>query len=668
MDFHLQQIVLILAMIISNKHASTAQYVPPSSTTVVAPVAKHTDSANPVYSVQVLTAYVNQQFIHTKFLIDIEAPFTWYECVVMWNTYPGPNGGCPDDKICVAPVSCEEYQCTDVRTSTFDQRASCPPVNNGSTLPGWWTCSCPVSAVNPIDGSCVEPLLNYDELRFHLTDGRTDFPDFTGIYPNSACAPSSAFNSFPKNVTGVLALSASSHALPAYFFYSYEKSFALCLPNTVSSLGALFLGRGPYYFRSSHSDIDVRTLLSRTPLLNRQGRFGYFIGVDTIVIKSRSIGVPENATTKISTTMPYTTLRTDIYKQVVRRFSMVTKRLDRAKAVVPFDLCYKVFAEARLKVPDIDFELRGGEKWTISTANSMRRVTKDVACLAFVDGGATSEDAIVMGTFQMEDNFMLFDLVNSTLGFSSSLLSKGTSCASFNFTESQNYGKRRTTEAKSEAKIAIENPIVVYILDQEQKFLKLANSKLQVKYPSFVAMDQFDDLSKERAAALLRAVYATKYVKDDNVPSQIEEGLYLGSVGAANNKTLLKSLNITHILTVSGSIPPSYPNDFTYKVVAVHDKSDVNIAQFFDDCFDFINEAKKTGGVLVHCLAGVSRSVTIVVAYLMKKHGMSSSEALKLAKSKRRVAAPNSGFMLQLKGYEKTASKDTLSIKVPHDQ
>ncbi|KAI3711883.1 hypothetical protein L1987_70432 [Smallanthus sonchifolius] len=177
-------------------------------------------------------------------------------------------------------------------------------------------------------------------------------------------------------------------------------------------------------------------------------------------------------------------------------------------------------------------------------------------------------------------------------------------------------------------------------------------SKLDGNCLGFVAMDRFDDLHKERMAALLRAVYATKYVKDDNVPSQIEEGLYLGSVGAANNKTLLKSLNITHILTVASSLPPSYPNDFTYKVVDVPDREEVNIAQFFDDCFGFISEAKRTGGVLVHCFVGRSRSVTIVVAYLMKTHGMRSSEALNLVKSKRSAAAPNSGFMLQLRNYE----------------
>ncbi|MFS7981334.1 putative aspartic peptidase domain superfamily, xylanase inhibitor [Helianthus anomalus] len=45
-----------------------------------------------------------------------------------------------------------------------------------------------------------------------------------------------------------------------------------------------------------------------------------------------------------------------------------------------------------------------------------------------------SEPAIVIGTFQFEDNFLEFNLENSTFGFSSSLLRKQTSCSNFNFT------------------------------------------------------------------------------------------------------------------------------------------------------------------------------------------------------------------------------------------
>lgn len=45
-----------------------------------------------------------------------------------------------------------------------------------------------------------------------------------------------------------------------------------------------------------------------------------------------------------------------------------------------------------------------------------------------------SDPAIIIGTFQFEDNFLLFDLENLTLGFNASLLHKGTSCGNFNFT------------------------------------------------------------------------------------------------------------------------------------------------------------------------------------------------------------------------------------------
>lgn len=64
--------------------------------------------------------------------------------------------------------------------------------------------------------------------------------------------------------------------------------------------------------------------------------------------------------------------------------------------------------------------------------------------------------------------------------------------------------------------------------------------------------------------------------------------------------------------------------------------------------------------MLVHCYAGVSRSVTIVVAYIMKKYNWNVDEALNFVKEKRVVAKPNDGFMKQLKQFE-----ETLSLNLP---
>ncbi|KAJ0523322.1 putative aspartic peptidase A1 family, aspartic peptidase domain superfamily, xylanase inhibitor [Helianthus annuus] len=430
--FLLMQIIFFLLALISHEHEAIAAFVPPYSSVVV-PVNKHIDAVKPLYSVQIMTAFVNQQYMHANFLIDLDAPFIWHECILQWNTFPG---SCPNNTLCTYPASCEEYQCTEVRTTYSYQNPSCSPVTNDSTIPDWGYCTCPVNVVNPITGSCSQALLNYDELTVNTSNGRNVFTGLYGAYPNAACAPSSSFQSFPANVTGVMALSSSPYALPAYLYDPLKRIIALCLPSNLSAPGIMLYGTGPYNLLP-HSNVDIRSLLSHTPLIKLPDSFGYFINVNSIVIKTRSIDIPMNTTAKISTIEPYTTLRTDIYNGVVRRFFKVTQRIPPAKAVAPFGLCFNTSTngtQVSIKVPDIDFMLQDGKKWAISTANSIKQITKDVACLAFVDSGATSEPAIVIGTFQFEDNFVVFDLENSTFGFSSSLLRQQTSCSNFNFT------------------------------------------------------------------------------------------------------------------------------------------------------------------------------------------------------------------------------------------
>ncbi|XP_021291791.1 dual specificity protein phosphatase 1-like isoform X3 [Herrania umbratica] len=155
-------------------------------------------------------------------------------------------------------------------------------------------------------------------------------------------------------------------------------------------------------------------------------------------------------------------------------------------------------------------------------------------------------------------------------------------------------------------------------------------------------MDQIDDSMRNQIAALLRVANFTRCFKEDNVPCKIEEGLFLGSVAAAYNMDALKSLNITHILTVASSVKPAHSNDFVYKIIPAK---------------------RQGGGVLVHCFVGKSRSVTIVVSYLMKKHGMSVSQALELVKSKRPLAAPNSGFIQQLQELERSLQANQEQMK-----
>ncbi|CAI0466349.1 unnamed protein product [Linum tenue] len=121
-------------------------------------------------------------------------------------------------------------------------------------------------------------------------------------------------------------------------------------------------------------------------------------------------------------------------------------------------------------------------------------------------------------------------------------------------------------------------------------------------------MAQFDDVMKNQIAAILKVINFSRCLKEDKIPCHIEDGLFLGSVGAANNKNALRSSNISHVLTIANSLAPVYPNDFVYKVIAVADREETNLRQYFDECINFIDEAKRQGGgVLVHCFVGKSR-------------------------------------------------------------
>jgi len=153
---------------------------------------------------------------------------------------------------------------------------------------------------------------------------------------------------------------------------------------------------------------------------------------------------------------------------------------------------------------------------------------------------------------------------------------------------------------------------------------------------------------------IIKNIYIEKKVKEDGIPSLIINRLYLGSIGAAKNLEWLKSNGISHILCVAGGINRYYPKQFEYKVIEINDAPNEDISVYFNECSDFIDNAlkNKNGKVLVHCFAGMSRSVTVVSAYLMLKQQIFAVPALKFVKNKRSVANPNAGFIVQLIKYQ----------------
>jgi len=126
--------------------------------------------------------------------------------------------------------------------------------------------------------------------------------------------------------------------------------------------------------------------------------------------------------------------------------------------------------------------------------------------------------------------------------------------------------------------------------------------------------------------------------------------------GTLDKKKELEEIGITHILTVASGCVPSYPDDFVYLYIDIQDIPEADLLKHFEDASEFMHEAlkKKDQKVLVHCMAGRSRSVSCILAYLMRYQKLSLEDSLLFTQSKRPIAQPNEGFMEQLKLFQQS--------------
>ncbi|KAG8141196.1 hypothetical protein E2320_006850 [Naja naja] len=121
----------------------------------------------------------------------------------------------------------------------------------------------------------------------------------------------------------------------------------------------------------------------------------------------------------------------------------------------------------------------------------------------------------------------------------------------------------------------------------------------------------------------------------------------------SSNREVLESLGITAVLNVSSSCPNYFEGHFLYKSIPVEDNHMADISVWFQEAIDFIDSVKASGGhVLVHCQAGISRSATICLAYLIQSRRVRLEEAFDFVKQRRGVISPNFGFMGQLLQFE----------------
>uniref|UniRef100_K7KQT9 Protein-tyrosine-phosphatase MKP1 n=1 Tax=Glycine max TaxID=3847 RepID=K7KQT9_SOYBN len=140
------------------------------------------------------------------------------------------------------------------------------------------------------------------------------------------------------------------------------------------------------------------------------------------------------------------------------------------------------------------------------------------------------------------------------------------------------------------------------------------------------------------------------YAFYDKECSRIAEHVYLGSDTVAKSQELLRRHGITHVLNCVGFVCPEYfKTDFVYKTLWLRDSPSEDITSILYDVFDYFEDVRQQGGrMFVHCCQGVSRSTSLVIAYLMWREGQSFEDAFHYVKNARGVTNPNMGFACQL--------------------
>jgi atypical dual specificity phosphatase len=136
----------------------------------------------------------------------------------------------------------------------------------------------------------------------------------------------------------------------------------------------------------------------------------------------------------------------------------------------------------------------------------------------------------------------------------------------------------------------------------------------------------------------------------------IVPSLYISDMYIATSPTILAKLSITHVLCILDDPLPDYLSERTLDILFIElaDTISSKIEDYFASSTAWIRDAlaDPNSKVLVHCGAGISRSATIVIAYLMATNGWGYSKAATHVRRMRPKIDPNCAFVVQLKRLE----------------
>jgi protein-tyrosine phosphatase len=156
--------------------------------------------------------------------------------------------------------------------------------------------------------------------------------------------------------------------------------------------------------------------------------------------------------------------------------------------------------------------------------------------------------------------------------------------------------------------------------------------------------------------------------KENVVMTEILPHIFVGNTSDAQDLGRLTKNGITHVLNCTPDLPFLLENKYKCMRIDVLDLPSQNIRKHFDQAIEFIDSALRSkGNILVHCSAGISRSPTLVLAYMMKKNHWTLEEAFDKMRKLRQIVDPNVSFIVQLKEWEKYVMSTTVTNEINDD-
>ena len=121
--------------------------------------------------------------------------------------------------------------------------------------------------------------------------------------------------------------------------------------------------------------------------------------------------------------------------------------------------------------------------------------------------------------------------------------------------------------------------------------------------------------------------------------TQVLPGLFVGTVEDSFDRFILAKEKVTHILNVASELDINERVDLVYKKIALDDDSyDDDIRDILPESLKFIDSALKNNGIIiVHCLEGKSRSICVILAYMILFCNVGFTESLEYLKQIRPI-------------------------------